>query len=145
MRLAALYADWRVARYLSGRGQLVAAQWLVLRRDGSLWTCPQQQLQALTDALLNCGAAEFDLQRVRIWRGLRVASPRVVWRPQAVVDFRLFWRAPVFLLRPMEAVETSPAQFRAPVNCAGQPSRADTAAGTHSTARLGQPLDPPAR
>lgn len=107
--LAALAADWTVARLLQRRTTRVTGRIIRRLADGSLWAagCPQNFGYAMA-GLFTPGwpNGSFHFFRVREWRGLLVASPKVFWLAPSAADFVLLYEQTYFVLpRFAEAVE----------------------------------------
>lgn len=103
--LRALVADWLLARYLARRARQDANRWVIVRAsDRTLWTagCPQD-LVAIVKALLDCKRGQWHFNRVRIWRGVPIASRKTFWRPLKTSDFHMIYRQTIFVLPPLAA------------------------------------------
>lgn len=108
--LKALVADWLLARLLHRRCRRCPDQWLIERKaDGSLWAAgASQNLGYAMRALFaqRRWSGDWHFYRVRMWKGIPVASRKVFWLPSSGLDFRLVRRLTMFELPAWpEAVE----------------------------------------
>jgi hypothetical protein len=109
LSVRAIVADCALAGYLRRRTEKRPLRIVERKADGTLWaaSCPQDFGLCMVGLFLprQKRGGDFHFIRVRKWRGLFIAAPRVFWRPASgefvvlpseVVGFKLApWPEPV--------------------------------------------------